>query len=86
MHQRQGPRTARILIDHLRISNTNRSLCDARASDEYIEALIHHKLGESERSWKIAQEAKDGLRMLEYKCNKELVLKDNINIRYKGYR
>ena len=55
------------------------------AKDEYIECLIHHKLGESGRCWKTVKQVRDGLKMIEYKCDKEAVLKDNINIRFKGY-
>jgi len=49
--------------------------------------LIPHTLGELNRCWRIADDVKKGLRIFEFKCGKEGVLKDNINIRYKykGY-
>ena len=52
----------------------------ANASDEYIECLVHHKLGESKRCWKTQDDVQEGLKSLQFKCEKEAVLKDNINI------
>jgi len=50
------------------------------ASDEYIECLIHHMLGELERFWRKPSDIKEGLKSLEYKKDKELALRDNVNI------
>ena len=57
----------------------------ANASDEYIECLIHHKLGESERYRKTPKDVRVGIRSLQFKCDREAGLMDIINIRFKGY-
>jgi len=57
----------------------------AGASDECTECLIHHMLGESERFWRTPIDAKEGLKSLGFKKDKELVLQDNINIPCKGH-
>ena len=57
----------------------------ANASDEYIECLIHHTLWSSERCWKTPEDVREGLKSLDFKCDKEAALKDNINIRFKGF-
>jgi len=57
----------------------------ANASDGYIECLIHHKLGESGTYWKTPEDVQEGIKRLQFKCEKEATLKDNINIRFKGF-
>ena len=41
-----------------------------KASDEYIECLIHHKMGGSARCWKTETEVKRGTKKLQYKKDK----------------
>ena len=56
-----------------------------KATDEYIECLIHHRMASSERCWKTVAEVRKGVNALTYKNEKETALKDNIQIRFKGY-
>jgi hypothetical protein len=56
-----------------------------KATHEYIECLIHHRMGNSDRCWKTAAEVHNGMKKLQYKNEKESALKDNIQIRFKGY-
>ena len=53
--------------------------------DQHIEALIYHKMGESEVCWRTATEVNQGFRRLTTKKDKYSVLKDNIRIRVIGY-
>ena len=55
------------------------------ASDEYIEALIYHSMWDSEACWKTNSDIVNGLKNLKYKKDKLQALKDNIQIRYKGF-
>ena len=52
---------------------------------DYIEALIYHKMANLEVCWKTAREVDEGLRRLKYKKDKIGQLKDNILIRVKGF-
>ena len=54
------------------------------ATGEYIECLIYHRMWNSERCWNLAAQVKAGLKKLQYKYEKEELLKDNILMRYKG--
>ena len=54
-------------------------------NEKHIEALIYHKMGESEVFWRTVTEMNQGLRRLKTKKDKYAVLKDNILIRVIGY-
>jgi hypothetical protein len=56
------------------------------ATDEYIEALVYHSMYSSDACWKSVGEVTSGLKHLKYKKDKEQSIKDNIQIRYKGFR
>ena len=55
------------------------------ASDDYIEALIYHSMWDSEACMKTVNDVTTGLKNLKYKKDKLQALKDNIQIRYKGF-
>lgn len=55
------------------------------ASDDYIEALIYHSMWNSEACMKTAKDITTGLKSLKYKKDKLQALKDNIQIRYRGF-
>ena len=55
-----------------------------KATDQYIECLIYHRMWISERCWKTPAEVRAGVRALEFKKDKEEALKDNIRIRWLG--
>ena len=55
------------------------------ASDEYIEALIYYSMWDSEACWKTNSDIVNGLKNLKHKKDKLQALKDNIQIRYKGF-
>ena len=54
------------------------------AKDEFIEALIYHRMWSSAACWKTIGAVIEGLKKLKYKKVKLGVLKDNIQIRYLG--
>ena len=56
-----------------------------KASNEYIECLIYHKLWNSDRCWKTLVEVQKGVKALIYKKDKDEVLKDNLQMRFKGF-
>ena len=56
-----------------------------RASDQYIDALIYYEMGNSEACWNTVAEVTAGLKKIVYQKDKFKALKDNIQIRYKGY-
>ena len=56
-----------------------------KASNQYIECLVYHKLWDSDRCWKTAAEVRKGVKDLRFKKDKEQALKDNIQIRFKGF-
>ena len=55
------------------------------ASDDYIESLIYRSMWDSEASMKTINDVTAGLKCLKYKKDKLQALKDNIQIRYKGF-
>ena len=55
------------------------------ASDDYIEALIYHSMWDSEACMKTVKDITTGLKSLKYKKDKLQALKDNIQIRYRGF-
>lgn len=55
------------------------------ASDDYIEALIYHSMWDSEACMKTPNDVTSGLKNLKYKKDKIQALKDNIQIRYRGF-
>ena len=55
------------------------------ASDDYIEALIYHSMWDSEACMKTVNDVTSGLQGLKYKKDKLQALKDNIQIRYRGF-
>ena len=55
------------------------------ASDDYIEALIYHSMYDSEACMKTVNDVTAGLKSLKYKKDKLQALKDNIQIRYRGF-
>ena len=54
-------------------------------SDDYIEALIYHSMWDSEACMKNPNDVTSGLKKLKYKKDKLQALKDNIQIRYRGF-
>ena len=56
-----------------------------KASNEYIGCLIYHKLWNSDRCWKTPAEVQKGVKALIYKKDKEEVLKDNLQMRFKRF-
>ena len=56
-----------------------------KSSDAYIEALIYHSMGKSDATWNAISEVTKGLKNLRYQKDKYQALKDNIQIRYRGY-
>ena len=62
-----------------------RELQDEKATEAYIEALIYTGMFDSDACWKTVAEVTAGLKKLKYKKDKEQALKDNIQIRYKGF-
>ena len=57
----------------------------ANASDDYIESLIYHLMWNSEACMKTLNDVNSCLKNLNYKKDKLQALKDNIQIRYKGF-
>ena len=57
-----------------------------KATDEFIENLIYHSMYDSDACWKTVGEVTPGLRKLKWKKDKLQALKDNIQIRYRGFR
>ena len=55
------------------------------ANDEYMDALIYHAMYDTPVCWKTAQEVTAGLKSLTTKKDKYEYLKNNIQIRYKGF-
>ena len=55
------------------------------ASDEYIECLIYRAMYDSAACWKTISEVTNGLKKLKYKKDKLQALKDNIQMRFKGF-
>ena len=55
------------------------------ASDVYIECLIYRTMWDSEACWKTVGEVTSGLKKLKYKKDILQALKDNIQIRFKGF-
>ena len=55
------------------------------AEDNYIDALIYHRMGRTDACWKTVGEVTEGLKRLKYKKDKIAALKDNIRIRWIGY-
>ena len=55
------------------------------ASDDYIESLIYHSMWNSEACMKTLNDVNICLNNLNYKKDKLRALKDNIQIRYKGF-
>ena len=55
------------------------------ASDDYIEALIYHSMWDLEVCMKTVNDVTSGLQSLKYKKDKLQALKDNIQIRYRGF-
>ena len=55
------------------------------ASDDHIESLIYHSMWDSEACMKTVNDVTTGLKVLKYKKDKLQALKDNIQIRYKGF-
>ena len=55
------------------------------ASDDYIEALIYHSMWDSEACMKTPNDVTSVLKNLNYKKDKLQALKDNIQIRYRGF-
>ena len=55
------------------------------ASGNYIEALIYHLMWNSEACMKTTKDITTGLKSLKYKKDKLQALKDNIQIRYRGF-
>ena len=55
-----------------------------KATGQYIECLIYHRMWISERCWKTPAEVRAGVRALEFKKDKEEALKDNVRIRWLG--
>jgi len=55
------------------------------ASDDYIEALIYHSMWDSEACMKTPNDVTSGLKNLKYKKDKIQALKDNIQIRCRGF-
>ena len=56
-----------------------------KASVLYIECLIYHQLWLSDRCWKTPAQVRKGTKALKYKNDKEAALKENIQIRFKGF-
>ena len=56
-----------------------------KATDEYIESLIYHSMYKSDACWKTVGGVTAGLKKLKFKKDKTQSLKDNIQIRYKGF-
>ena len=54
------------------------------AEDEFIEALIYHRMWSSDACQKTIGAVTEELKKLKYKKDKIGVLKDNIQIRYLG--
>ena len=54
------------------------------SEDEFIEALIYHRMWSYAACWKTIGAVIEGLKKLKYKKVKLGVLKDNIQIRYLG--
>ena len=54
------------------------------AEDEFIEALIYHRMWSSASLWKTIGAVTEGLKKLKYKKYNLGALKDNIQIRYLG--
>ena len=57
----------------------------ANTSDEYIESLIYHSMWGSEACMNTLNDVARCLKNLKYKKDKLQALKDNIQIRYKGF-
>ena len=55
------------------------------ASDDFIEALIYHLMWDSETCMKTVSNVTSGLKNLKWKKDKLQALKDNIQIRYRGF-
>ena len=55
------------------------------AEEAFIESLIYHRMGKSDAYWKTVGEVTAGLKELKHKKDKMAALKDNIQIRYKGF-
>ena len=56
-----------------------------KATNEYIDCLIYHKMYDSDRCWKTAAEVRNRVKNLQYKKDKFAALKDNIQIRFMGF-
>lgn len=56
-----------------------------KATTEYIGNLIYHAMNKSDRYCSTKNEMNDMLRSLQYKKDKEALIKDNINIRWRGF-
>ena len=56
-----------------------------KATEEYIESLIYHSMYKSDACWKTVAEVTAGVKKLKFKKDKMQSLKDNIQIRYKGF-
>ena len=54
------------------------------AEDEFIEALIYHRMCSSAAFWKTIVSVTEGLKKLKYTKDKLGVFKDNIHISYLG--
>ena len=57
----------------------------ANASDDYIQSLIYHSMWNSEACMKTLNDVNSCLKNLNLKKDKLQALKDNIQIRYKGF-
>jgi hypothetical protein len=56
-----------------------------KATTEYIGNLIYHAMNKSDRYCSTKDEMNDMLNSLQYKKDKEALIKDNINIRWRGF-
>ena len=54
------------------------------AEDEFVECIIYHRMWDSEAFWKTVTDVTTGLRRIKTKSGKNVSLKDNIQIRWKG--
>ena len=54
-------------------------------TDKYIESLIYHSMYKSDACWKTVGEVTADMKKLKFKKDKMQSLKDNIQIRYKGF-
>ena len=56
-----------------------------KATEEYIDAIYYYNMYNSSGCWKSANEVNRGLRQLQTKKDKYESIKENINIRVKGF-